>query len=141
MDCVSSITPAPHGTEMRPWMEKTPFPSSGGWGAGEPVWSQFPAPKFGPGSELFLADILFCVPGIHKQGALVPLPFSPPLGLSEGRTHPPWGLFFFFFNHNSNLGIFLPLPAPPKLSVGSALSTWTSLPCPSNPCENPTPNT
>lgn len=60
-------------------------------------------------------------------------------GLSEGRTHPPSRPHPRIKNHNSNLGIFLPLLAPPKLSACSAHSTWTSLPCPSSPCENSHP--
>lgn len=118
------------------------FPFLGRMGDGEAAKSHggFRLRSFAPSPELFFTDTVPCIPGIHKQQAHVPLPYSPLLGLSEGRAYPPC-CFFIFLNHNSNLGIFLPPPAPPKLSVSSTHSTWTSLPCPSNLCENPPPPT
>lgn len=133
----------PHnGTEMRSRGRGhlSFLPEDGEWGTSMGP-RRFPAPKPHRAQRCFWQK-QNCPASLASASRRLVCCSSFPLcsGPSEGKTHPLCCLFFFFFlNHNSNLGIFRPLPAPPKLSADSAHSTCTSLPGPSSPCENRPP--
>lgn len=126
------------GTESTPRLERPPLPSLGGRGMGNKRGATEASRSAArPGSALSGRNrALLQASSSRMLVCCSPAPLCG--GLSEGRTHPP-SRPPRIKNHNSNLGIFLPLLAPPKLSACSAHSTWTSLPCPSSPCENPHP--
>lgn len=115
----------------------------GGWETStEP--QRFPALKPGPSSVLFLAQTLLCIPRPPRARCPCAAPLLPSAGAPPRARHTLSAAFFFFsFLTKSQLKLvfFLFLPTPPKLSASSAHSTWTSLPRPSNLCEDPTSNT
>lgn len=129
---MEDISPAPHGTEGRP------RPRSPPWRRG---YNQYGARSFrrrSAGLAAFCQQP--CRPFRHARGSPRLLVLS-----KDRNTHLLFSvpctirsqlkcMCFFFFK------LFVsPLPfqtAPPKLSVCSSYSTWTSLPCPSSPCES-----
>lgn len=130
---VDDISLVPHGTEGRP------RPCSPPWRLGhQSVRSQKFLPKFYGAPSAFGQQP--CGSFRHACGSPSLLVLS-----KDGYTQLLFSVPFTIWSQLKFVCVFnyFYLPphthfqtAPPKLSVCPSHSTWTSLPCPSNPCES-----
>lgn len=139
---MAGISPAPHGAEMRPRMERPPFPSSGGWGMG----NQHGATEVS-GSEARprLRALSGRNPALHSRsprlGCSCAVPLLPSAGASPRAGHTLPSAFFFFLNKIiTQFWVFLSL-GQPRQNFQRAPPTprGPPFPVPATPARTPPP--